>query len=105
MILIKAKILRTSVQDKVYEGNTTRHYLFHCQKTDLDNSMIPVVLSTKDLDASKLLESHLSDDQFHLIPIENARVNQFSMNGAVSYIIDSNLVLHPKFHDLDSLIL
>lgn len=105
MILLKAKMLRTQIDDRVFEGNTTRHFLFHCHKTDLDGSTIPTIISTKSLEASKLLESHLADSKFHIIPISNARVNAYSMNGSATYTLDHDLVLHPKFKTLDSSIL
>jgi hypothetical protein len=102
MILVKAKLNRTQVLDKVFEGNSTRNYLFLCQKTDLDGSLIPVTIATKNLDVSKLLETHLQDGDFHLIPISNARVNAFSMNGQASYTLDDTLVTHPDFKNLDT---
>lgn len=101
MILVKAKLLRTQIDDRTFEGNTTRHFLFHCHKTDLDGSTVPTIISTKSLEASKLLETHLSDSEFHLIPISNARVNAYSMNGSASYTLDHDLVLHPEFKSLD----
>ena len=102
MILLKAKLLRSQVDDRTYEGTTTRHFIFHCHKTDLDGSTVPTVISTKNLEASKLLEDHLSDGDFHLIPISNARVNAYSMNGSASYTLDHDLVLHPAFKSLDA---
>jgi len=105
MILVKAKLLRTQVVDKDFEGKSTRNYVFHCHKTDLDGSTVPVALSTKNIDASKLLEVHLSDKEFHLVPISNARVNAFSMNGAISYTLDEALILHPEFSALDQVMM
>lgn len=102
MIIVKAKLNRTQIRDSEFEGKKSRAYLFHCQKTDLDGSLIPVVISTKQLEVSKLLESHLSDGDFHLIPISNARVNAFSMNGQASYTLDDSLVTHPDFINLDT---
>lgn len=102
MILVKAKMNRTQVLDKSFEGKETRNYLFYCQKTDLDGSLIPVVITTKQLEVSKLLESHLSDGDFHLIPISNARVNAYSMNGQATYTLDDSLVSHPDFTNLDT---
>lgn len=103
MILVKAKMLRCSVEDKIYDGKTTRNYVFHCQKTDLDGSTIPVVLTTKNLDSSKILEDLLKDKSFHLVPISNARVNTFSLNGNLTYNLDDSIVLHPEFLSLDRL--
>ena len=103
MILVKAKMLRCSVEDKVFEGKTSRNYVFHCQRTDLDGSTIPVVLTTKNLESSKILEDLLKDKSFHLVPISNARVNTFSLNGNLTYNLDDSIVLHPDFRKLDSL--
>lgn len=105
MILVKAKLLRTQIDDRNFEGNTTRHFLFHCHKTDLDGSTVPTVISTKNLEASTFLEKHLSDFEYHLIPISNARVNSYSMNGSASYTLDHDLVLHPLFKTLDESVL
>lgn len=101
MILVKAKLLRTRTVDKEFEGKKSRHYVFECQKTDLDSSIVPALFSTKSLEASKVLETYLSDKEFHLIPINNARVNAFSMNGTTSFVLDENLILHPDFSNLD----
>lgn len=102
MILIKAKLLRTQIEDKTFDGKTTRHYYLHCQKTDLDGSLMPVLVSTKSLDASKLLEAHLSDSEFHLIPVSNVRVNAYSLNAQVTCTLDDLIVMHPHFKNLDT---
>jgi hypothetical protein len=101
MILVKAKLLRCRTDDRTFEDKTTRHYIFECQKTDLDGSIVPAIFSTKNLDVSKVLEAHLSDKQFHLIPINNGRVNAYSMNGTTSFVLDDSLILHPEFASLD----
>lgn len=104
MILVKARLLRSQVVDGSYDGKPTRKFVFHCHQTDLDGSTIPRSFSTGSLDASKVLEIHLSDEQFHLIPISNARVNSFSMKGEASYTLDSEIILHPNFSSIDHIL-
>jgi hypothetical protein len=104
MIVVKAKLLRSQVVDGTYDGKPTRKYVFHCHETDLDGSTIPRSFSTGSLDASKVLEKHLEDKDFHLIPISNARVNSFSMKGEASYTLDSEIILHPEFSSIDHIL-
>lgn len=104
MILVKAKLLRSQVLDGTYDGKPTRKFVFHCHETDLDGSTIPRSFSTGNQDVSKILESFLSDREYHLIPISNARVNSYSMKGDASYTLDSDLILHPDFLSIDSIL-
>jgi len=104
MILVKARLLRSRVEDKVFDGTSTRHYVFDCQKTDLDKSIIPCTFSTKNIDSSKILESILIDKEFHFIPMIMGRNSQYSLTGSVAFTLDDALILHPDFGALEELV-
>ena len=99
MKLVKAKFLRSQTVKGSYNGNDYTNYVFHCQETDLDHSLIPVTIKTSDFDAAQVLEKLLSDFEFHLIPIQDIRVNQ--RDGHNTFNLDTRTVMHPNFNQLD----
>lgn len=99
MKLVKAKLLRAQIQKGSYNGTEYTNYVFVCQETDLDHSLIPVTIKTSDLDASRILEKMLSDGDFHLIPIQDIRVNQ--RDGHNTFNLDVRTVMHPDFLNVD----
>lgn len=98
MKLVHAKMIRTQVVDKTYDGKASRSYQFTCQETDLDGSLIPFVINTSNADAAKVLEIYLKDGEFRLVPIKSISVNEYNEGKNTLKLADDS-VLHPDFHE------
>lgn len=99
MKFVFARMLRTQVVDKEFNGNKSRQFHFLCQENDLDESRIPLTIVTKDEQAAKVLEKYLSDSSFKLIPITSIRVNEYN-EGKNVLQLSSESVLHPSFSEV-----
>lgn len=96
MKFVHAKFVKVERVQNTYDGKISTKYVFTCQETDLDGSLIPIKVTTSIEDSAKVLEKYIEDRNFHLIPIKDIQVNNYN-EGKNTLKLSDDIILHSDF--------